>query len=84
MEWPLGFWDRKVWLDYDEWMVILKEVYNKNKNISNFVKNVRKFLWKNRVYRMEEFCVGQKRTRTLVGDFDAPFPEFLKTEKNEG
>jgi hypothetical protein len=36
------------------------------------------------IYRDELFGTqGGQMTKTLVGDFDAPFPEFLKTEIKE-
>jgi hypothetical protein len=51
---------------------------------TNFIKKVRKFVWKNRIYRVELFGTeGGQMTKTLVGDFGAPFPEFLKTEIKE-
>lgn len=79
--WPLGFWDKKTWLSYDDWYKKLEEIFTTNSQPTNFIKNVRKFVWGNRIYKIELF--GSKdgqMTKTLVSDFDAPMPDFLKTD----
>ena len=78
-KWPLGFWDLKKKISEEQFYIHVNEgrklIENEASEVGNyFVKEVRKFLWEGCIYRLEVV----DGACTLVSEFSAKLPEFLK------